>query len=176
MLFYISLQTPRDVTGAGGCNLPRMSASVTLPCYQRCERGHPRLNTVVYHTTDSLQGATTTRVVHFSRVCAHASRPRSCADPGDRLKEGELQTHLERIEENGLEDSICDENPRICRFRGVLALSLSRYPRFRKSECEFCMRTACVRKRREGGLFVADKLLACFPLYLIPPLTSLSIA
>ncbi|OAG13798.1 hypothetical protein CC77DRAFT_597948 [Alternaria alternata] len=28
--YCISLQAPRDVTGTGGCNLLRMSASVTL--------------------------------------------------------------------------------------------------------------------------------------------------
>lgn len=110
MCSRILLQTPRHVTGAGGCNLPlsHMPAPVTPFACQRCERERPHCCWPP-HDRRPWGRAFITCIVQ-SRLCAQTSGPRSGADPGDHAERGGTPNTLESDRRNGLEERHCDRS------------------------------------------------------------------
>lgn len=129
--------------------LPHVSPSHTVAC-QRCERGRPHRRCPP-HDRRPWGRALITCIVQ-RRLCAQTSGPRSCADPGDHAERGGIPNALESDRRIALEERHCDGSSHLQvlrRFLPDLAFLSLDTPRFRKSECEICMR-ACVRKRSEA--------------------------
>lgn len=130
--------------------LPHVSPSHTVAC-QRCERGRPHRRCPP-HTTDG-PGVAHSSLASSRVVCVRKRLDRVLAPIlAITQKEEELQTPLESDRRIALEERYCDGSSHLQvlrRFLPDLAFLSLDTPRFRKSECEICMR-ACVRKRSEA--------------------------
>lgn len=166
MCSRILLQTPRHVTGAGGCNLPlsHMSAPVTLLLANGVNVDAPTV--AVHHTRQTALGS---RTHHLHRpasfVCANvwtAFLRRSWRSRRKRRNSKHLGESDRRI---ALEERYCDGSSHLQVLRRFFArpgLSFSRYPPLPQIGMRNMYARLCAQKER--GLLWLISSLACFSL------------
>jgi len=165
MCSRILLQTPRHVTGAGGCNLPlsHMSAPVTLLLASGVNVDAPTV--AVHHTTDG-PGVAHSSLASSSVVCVRKRLDRVLAPIlAITQKEEEFQTRWRATEESHWRSDIVTDL-HICRFCGVFCQTrpffLSIPPASANRNAKYVCALVCAKGAR---LIVADKLSRLFFLY-----------
>lgn len=163
MCSRILLQTPRHVTGAGGCNLPlsHMSAPVTLLLANGVNVDAPTV--AVHHTRQTALGS---RTHHLHRpasfVCANVWTAFLRRSWRSRRKRRNSK-HLWRATEESHWRSDIVTDLHICRFCGVFCQTwpffLSIPPASANRNAKYVCALVCAKGAR---LIVADKLSRLF--------------